>query len=163
MVEVAGLTKPTLYQHFASKEDLVVAVIEYRSRNWRKALDDKVGAATTPRKKLLAVFEFLEQFIGDPDFRGCALVNAAVEIPSPESPGRDGVRRNKRENRQLMARLAREAGMEQPGELASALSFLFEGAIVTAYVEGDRCAGNKAHRAARKLMSAHGPKARTRR
>ncbi len=155
VVEAAGLTKPTLYQHFASKEDLVVAVIEYRSANWRQGLDDQVGAATTPQRKLLAVFDFLEDFIGDPGFRGCALVNAAVEIPSPASPGRDAVRRNKRDNRELMARLAREAGLKRPKELAAALSLLFEGAIVTAYVEGDRSAGRQARRAAQRLISAH--------
>lgn len=58
-----------------------------------------------------------------------------------------------------MERLAGATRLEHPGELAGALSLLFEGAIVTAYVEGDRSAGHKARRAAEKLMLAHRPKA----
>ena len=58
-------------------------------------------------------------------------------------------------NRRRIEKLAREAGLAQPVALASALSLLFEGAIVTAYVEGDRDAGRAARRAAERLIRSH--------
>ena len=154
VVAEAGLTKPTLYRHFRSKNELVAAVVEYRSENWRRAIDERVAAARTPRRKLMAVFDFLEEFIAARNFRGCALVNASVEVLSPSDPGRKTARCNKQENRERLERLAREAGLSKPRALASALSLLFEGAIVQAYVESDAGAGREARRAAEKLIRA---------
>ncbi len=155
VVARAGLTKPTFYQHFPSKDDLVTAVVSHRSDNWRRAFEERISAASTPRRRLSAVFEFLEDFIADQPFRGCALVNASVEILSAADPGRQIARRNKQANRRRIEKLAREAGLAEPAILASALSFLFEGAIVTAYVESDRNAGRAARRAAERLIRSH--------
>lgn len=155
VVEEAGLTKPTFYKHFKSKDELVVAVVELRSENWRSAIEERVDAATTPRRRLIAVFEFLEDFVSGKTFRGCALVNASVEILSPSDPGREIARRNKQENRRRLERLATEAELTEPATLASALSLLFEGAIVTAYVERDRGAGRAARKIAERLIRNH--------
>ncbi len=97
----------------------------------------------------MAVFDFLEEFIGARNFRGCALVNASVEVLNPSDAGRKIASRNKRQNRE---RLAREAALPKPRALASALSLLFEGAIVQAYVESDPTAGREARRAAEQLI-----------
>ena len=107
--------------------------------------------------KLLAVFDFLEDFIGAGNFRGCALVNASVEVISPSHPGRQIAARNKQDNRERIARLAREAGLRNPKSLAASLALLFEGAIVQAYVESDRNAGRQARQAAESLIRAHTP------
>ncbi len=154
IVAEAGLTKPTLYKHFASKDELVVAVADYRSANWDRALEEWIAAAGTPLERLHAVFAFLERFISDESFRGCALVNVAVEALDAADPSRVIIRRNKRGNRRRLERLAREAGLPEPATLASALSLLFEGAIVTAYVESDPDAGRVAREAAEKLIGA---------
>ena len=58
------------------------------------------------------VFDFLEAFIAEKNFRGCALVNASVEILSPDSPGRETARRNKSENRRRLECLASAAGLD---------------------------------------------------
>ena len=75
-----------------------------------------------------------------------------MEIPNPKDPGRDIARANKRWNRQLLERLARDAGVNAPREVAGALTLLFEGAIVTAYVEGDEAAGRRARHTAERLL-----------
>ncbi len=155
IVERAGLTKPTFYKHFRSKDRLVTAVMELRGESWRHAIEERVAAAETPRHRLLAVFEFLEDFIADQPFRGCALVNAAVEIPNPADPSREVARRNKLDNRQRLEELVRDAGLRDPVGLASSLSLLFEGAIVVAFVEGQSDAGRVARQAAECLISQH--------
>lgn len=155
IVAEAGLTKPTLYRYFPSKDDLVAAVVEFRSENWCQAIEERIAAATTPQRRLLAVFDFLEEFIAAKNFRGCALVNASVEILSADSPGRKVASRNKDQNRRRIEQLASEAGLSSPRTLASALSLLFEGAIVTAYVESDSTAGRIARQAAQQLIRNH--------
>jgi AcrR family transcriptional regulator len=156
VVAAAGLTKPTLYQHFASKEELVAAVMEYRSAHWRSAVNARVEATRGgPRQRLLAVFRFLEDFIADGGFRGCALVNAAVELPREEDPGRAIARDNKGWNRRRLEELARDAGAMQPRSLACSLVLLVEGAIASAYVEGNQAAGRQARKAAELLLQAH--------
>lgn len=153
MVAEAGLTKPTFYKSFPSKGDLIEAVSNYRSENWHRAIEEKVAAATTPRQRLIAVFEFLEEFIADDGFRGCALVNASVEIHIAAGPGREVARQNKVANRRRLARLAKEAELPNPEALAATLALLFEGAITSAYVEGDTGAGLVARQAAEELIS----------
>ena len=156
VVAAAGLTKPTLYQHFASKDELVAAVMELRSARWREALDARIHAARGgPQSRLLAVFRFLEEFIADGGFRGCALVNAAVEIPRAEDPARAVACANKGRNRSRLEELARDAGAAQPRALACSLALLMEGAIASAYVEGNVAAGKQAYRAAEQLLRAH--------
>ena len=155
VVAESGLTKPTLYSHFSSKDELVDAVMAYRDHNWRALFDARIAAASSPEQGLNAILDFLEDFIQDADFRGCALVSGSVEILDASQPGRMTAARNKLENRRQMERLAREAGLADPEQFAFALSLLFEGAIVTAYVEGDQAAGRKARKAAERLIESH--------
>lgn len=156
VVAEAGLTKPTFYGHFRSKDDLVTAVMELRSAAWHEAVDGYVANARAPRAKLLAVFRFLDAFVASPGFRGCALVNASIEVPSPGDPAREVARGNKTTNRRRLESLAREAGLRDPKRLAASLALVFEGAIVAAWVEGDRGAARDARRAAEQLIAAHG-------
>ena len=147
-----GVTSGSFYRHFRSKDELVAAVVEFRSMNWARAIEERVAAARTPKRRLMAVFDFLEEFIGARNFRGCALVNASVEVLSPSDAGRKIASRNKQQNRKRLEQLARQAGLPKPRALASALSLLFEGAIVQAYVESDPTAGREARRAAEQLI-----------
>lgn len=155
VVAAAGLTKPTFYKNFPSKDDLIVGVAQFRSQAWHEAVEAQVAKAKTPEQGLLAIFEFLDQFVRAQNFRGCALVNAAVEIFSPGDPSREVARANKIENRLRIERLAREANLRQPEHLAAVLALLFEGAITSAYVEQDIQAAEVAGKAAAQLIQAH--------
>ena len=155
IVDKAGLTKPTFYKHFPSKGLLVTAVMDLRSDNWRQAIEERVAAARTPRRRLLAVFEFLEDFIADKPFRGCALVNATVEIPNRSDPSREVARRNKLDNQRRLEQLVRDAGLRDPVALSASLSLLFEGAIVVAFVADQPNSGRVARKAAERLIRQH--------
>ena len=115
------------------------------------------AAQPHPRARLEAVFDFLDDFIADQPFRGCALVNTAVEILAPTNPSRIIASDNKKQNRARLETLAREAGLRDARQLAASLSLLFEGAILTAYVESDDNAGRDARIAAAALIEAHTP------
>lgn len=156
IVKRAGLTKPTLYQHFPSKDALIEAALELRDREHReRLLALRAQHPSEGAQNLLAAFELLESWLADgPGFRGCALVNAAVELADADHPGRAVVRGHKAWLRNFLEEDARRAGVDDPEALAEALLFLIEGATVTAYTEGRRDVGTRAKRAARALIDA---------
>lgn len=155
----AGFSKPTLYKHFRSKDELVEAALALRDRRHRQRLIDlRDQPHRSPRERILAPFEVLESWIRErAGFRGCALVCAAVELPQPEHPGRRVVREHKLWLRQYFERCAAELGASDPDALARALQYLWEGAAITYYLDGDPAAGAQALAAAQVLIEAHVP------
>src|SRR4030095_1581782 len=87
IVAVAKVAKKTLYAHFPSKEDLIIAALSRK----RTAFADKFLPAVwansdQPRERLLSLFELAKSWFDDPDFYGCIFVNAAVEYSEPGPP-----------------------------------------------------------------------------
>lgn len=137
LAEKAGVTKMTLYSHFASKDDLVVAYLDRRDRRWRESLERRLDGQTDPKEKLLSVFDAHRELLVSGGFRGCAYVNCAAEFPDREHPAREAVRRHKAGLRRRLVRLATEAGCADPEGLAENLFLLLEGSYVTGALQGD--------------------------
>lgn len=133
IAEEAGVTKVTIYKNFGSKDNLVAAYLRARDERWRAWLEEAVERrASTPGEKILAVYDALGEWLGsDAGFRGCAFVNAATEIPDRAHPAREVMAEQKRWMLGYFARLATEAGLGGPEELAERLLILFEGATIT--------------------------------
>ncbi|GAA0522301.1 TetR family transcriptional regulator [Saccharopolyspora subtropica] len=150
----AGVTKKTLYACFGSKDRLVTAYLVERDQRWREWLAAWLAEhATEPRRRLLAVFDALEVWMADTDFRGCGFVNALAEIPDPEHPARAVVVGQKRWMRELFEKLAGEAGIADPANFAASALLLYEGATVAASA-GVSGAVRQARRTAEILLKA---------
>src|SRR3954467_10711247 len=84
----AGVTKTTFYKHFESKDELMVAAMhrrdEWESQAWNRAITKVAG--DDPIKRLLAIFDLMDIWFNDPDFRGCMFLNTAIEFPTPNDP-----------------------------------------------------------------------------
>lgn len=138
VVAESGVSKPTLYAHFRTKEQLVAAVLADRHARRRDELPAWVEAhARTPRARLLAVFDWLEEYYADGGARGCAFVNAAVETPDRDSPARRTARQQKTWQRDYLESLARAARLRRPHALAVQLQLLMEGVHARVAVDGD--------------------------
>jgi AcrR family transcriptional regulator len=138
----AGVAKMSLYNNFASKADLVRAYLEARHEEWLGLYRRRLERAHGPREGVLAVFDayadHAEQAY-EHGFRGCGLLNAAAELPAGD-PGRAVVRAHKEQVEDLMAGHLNELLRSRPAEagaLAEHLSFLLEGAVARAGLEGD--------------------------
>jgi AcrR family transcriptional regulator len=130
----AGVAKMTLYNHFASKEDLIVAVLEKRDRDLRAAIAATVEAAgRSPTRRLLAVFEWLEAWFGSDDFKGCAFIRALSEYPEPDHAIHKTAWRHKQAVIKMLTELCADAGARNPAALADTLSLLIDGAIIAAH------------------------------
>src|SRR5690348_17275448 len=78
----AGVAKASLYNSFGSKDELVRAYLQRRYERRKDAITQLIEPYDTPRERLLAVYDYLDQIIGEPDFRGCAFQRANAESPS---------------------------------------------------------------------------------
>jgi AcrR family transcriptional regulator len=138
----AGVAKMSLYNNFASKDELVLAYLQERHEEWLGLYRRRLASATDARERVAAV---LDAYVDHAEmayrhgFRGCGLLNAAAELPAG-APGRQLVRRHKEEVEALLAaHLAELHGLQtaQVADLAEQLSFLLEGAMARAGLEGD--------------------------
>ncbi len=135
IIEQSGCAKMSLYRHFATKDDLVVAYLELRSRSYWQWFDRTVARhARSPREQLLGLAASVERQILRPDFRGCPFLNVAVEFPEPDHPAHGVAAAYKREMQRRLADLARRAGACEAEALAAQLNLLIDGARLTAQV-----------------------------
>lgn len=135
----AGVTKPSLYRAYKSKDDLVAACLQESAREGREAVLAAVAAAgSDPQDRLRAVIRHFADKIHCPDFRGCLASNVAVELPEPGHPGRLVVQDCKADMRGLIAGLARDMRVAEPEALADSLVLVIEGAISSHHVFGSQ-------------------------
>tara|TARA_R110000850_G_scaffold42454_39_gene109013 strand:- start:255 stop:839 length:585 start_codon:yes stop_codon:yes gene_type:complete len=136
IIDTAGIAKGTFYSHFKSKEEVGVAWLKKRHQVWNAWISEEVDKATTPRRKVIALFDFLEKWMVESDFRGCAFLNTLAEIPDPENPMRHEISSHKSGLRASVQELAADHFSEKPSAFAkqkgSIIFLLFEGALVEA-------------------------------
>jgi AcrR family transcriptional regulator len=151
VIAEAGVAGMSFYRNFKSKDGLVAAVLERRDRLWMDWFRGVVEAGDAdPARRLLRVFDALGQWFARPDFHGCMFINAAGEFADADSTARRAAAGHKARLRAYMADLATQAGLE-PG-LGAMLFLLAEGAIVAAFVQGDKDAAALAGQAAQRLI-----------
>jgi AcrR family transcriptional regulator len=127
----AGVSKETLYRHFGSKEGLIEAVLAERSDRVARWLRDAAEAAgEDPACQLAAVFDALGHWYAEPGFRGCAIVNAAVQHHA--RPARSMAARHLGRHLDLLTSIAARAGAADPATLGRQLLMLVEGATIVA-------------------------------
>jgi AcrR family transcriptional regulator len=156
IAEAAGTNKMTLYRHFASKDELVAEYLrclaEKASVSWDKLAAQHAG---DPRAQLHAWLENMASHVDSGDQRGCALANAAVELPEKDHPARRVIEAFKTAQRNRIIQLCAAADLSQPELLADELFLLLEGARVTAQSMGRAGLGERLMRMGEAMIAAH--------
>ena len=144
-----GISKRTLYNHFPSKDALIVAYLERR-------LKPVPLSEAPPALQILGDFERLERAFAGRGFRGCAFVNAVAELKDPTHAA-NGIALSFKEQRRLWFReLLVRLGVPDPDGLATQLMLLVDGAIAATLVRNDPTMARAAREAARVLLKAAG-------
>ncbi len=147
IIERSGVARQTMYRHFASKQDLVLAFLERRDEIWtRKWLQGEVERRSVdPREQLLAIFDVFDAWFRSSQFEGCSFINVMLEHPDPEHPLHVESSAYLQRIRDFLAELAGRAGVGEPETFAREWHILMKGSIVAAG-EGDREAARRAQR-----------------
>jgi AcrR family transcriptional regulator len=155
IIAEANVAKMTLYTHFPSKDDLILAVLKYREEGvlefFRSAIE-RHGKKT--KSSLRTFFASLREWFKSPGFRGCAFQNALIELADPAHPGTEFVRRHKQRFSEFLRGLVEESVGKGAAKVAPIVAMLVEGAIVTAVIQGKPDAADVAREAALKLVNA---------
>ncbi len=149
----AGVSKKTLYSHFRTKDELILATLRKRDELFRnKLMRATERRASEPRDRLLAVFDFLADWFHEKDFNGCMFINAAAEFAEQDNPSHMLSAEHKRLVADYLCEQAELAGARDPVALSHELNLLMEGAIVYAHVMGDKRSAERARDMARMFI-----------
>jgi AcrR family transcriptional regulator len=156
VISRAGVAKATLYKHFPSKDDLVLAFLERReqlwTREWVEAEARRRGA--TPEGRLLAIFDLFDEWFRREDFEACSFINVLLEMNDRDHPLGRASAIHLENCRSIVRALGEEAGLRDPPGFAHSWSILMKGSIVAA-AEGDVEAAQRAKGMARLLLDQH--------
>ncbi len=149
----SGVAKMTLYNHFGSKDELILAALKRRDARWREWFRHALARrAESPRGRLLAVFDALEEWFAQADFQGCMFMRAASEFCACDDPIHAASAEHQRQILADLRDLAAAAGAQRPAKLAREILLLVMGAIVATQVNGPVGAGKAAKKAAEVLI-----------
>jgi AcrR family transcriptional regulator len=154
-----GVTKTTFYNHFESKDDLIVAVLKehdaQETSRFLEAIEER--AAGDPRGQILAMFDLLEEWFAESDFRGCMFINAAAAFPALNDPIHIVASEHNAHISECIRQLAEQAGAEDPAELADKIMVVLTGSIVTRHASLNPGAASIARRTVEMLLEHYLP------
>lgn len=157
VLDEVGVTKTTFYNHFESKDALIVSVLAHKdaqeTEQWTQVMRERGGS--DPRRQIMALFDILAEWFEEPGFRGCMFINAAVEFPSPNDPIHTTAAQHGESMFKVIRARAQEAGTSQPEVLAKQISMLLSGALVSRSVDLDRTAVETARAMGEMVMERH--------
>ena len=152
----AAVAKATLYRHFPSKDDLVLAFLAEREERWTRQLVE-AGAkerGNTAEEQLLAIFDVFHEWFQQDDYESCSFVKVLLETGDRKNPAGNASVQYLENIRTIVRTLAEEAGLRDPEAFALSWHILMKGAIVQA-AEGDREAARRAKELAQLLLDQH--------
>ncbi|AOE84639.1 TetR/AcrR family transcriptional regulator [Pseudomonas sp. TCU-HL1] len=151
----SGVAKMTLYKHFKSKDELIMAALESR---FAPAAERLAWAFEhlPPREAILRVFDGLDEWLKQEEFCGCAFINAAAEFHDRDHPVHRLAASYKSSTRQYFRTALECLDVPQSERLARQLQYLMEGALSMAHIEGPTDQAQEAKEAAEQLLRAAG-------
>ena len=150
----SGVARQTMYRHFGSKQDLVLAFLQRREALWTRGWLEAETAqrAADPRERLLAIFDVFDEWFRTPGFEGCSFINVMLEHPEASHPLHQAAAQYLASIRGFLTDLARQAGIADAEPFARQWHILMKGSIVAAG-EGDRDAALRAKQLATLLLA----------
>jgi AcrR family transcriptional regulator len=157
IVADSGVAKMSLYRHFRSKDELVLAFLQEREQRWTR---DWLHAEASSRgetgaERMLAIFDVFDEWFRKPDFEGCTFVNVLLEYDDQDHPIRHATAEHLATIRGMVRGFAADAGVSDPEAVAWQWHILMKGSIVAAG-QGDVSAAQRAQALGRLLLQSEG-------
>jgi AcrR family transcriptional regulator len=141
VVLASGVAKATLYRHFPTKDDLVLAILKRRETDWTFGIIDSGvrSLCDQPEDRLLAIFEVFDGWFQREDYEACTFVKVILEMGADHPLGRASFAHLATVS-SIVAGFAAEAGLTEPEEFARSWLILMKGCIVQAAAGDPRAA-----------------------
>ena len=148
LIAEAGVAKASLYQHFRTKDEILLAYLRQESQEWFQRVENTLATAavTTPQANVLAVFGLLNEFLSAVNFRGCNFQNALMQLAPEEKEVRAFIQDHKTAMGRVFARL-----IDNPS-LAEEITLLFEGRLISCQVQQSLAPVQAAQRMVERLL-----------
>ena len=157
----SGVAKKTLYNHFRSKDELIVAALHKRDEDFQAKMRTAI-ARLAPQQQgdpriacVLAFFDGLDEWFRSEAFNGCTFINASAEYPRADCPIHRACEAHKRLVLETLAGMLEELDLDDVQLVARHLALLADGAIVNAQTAGDLEAAQVAKAVARQLLESY--------
>lgn len=155
IAERAGVTKKTVYYHFASKDDLIAAYLTGRDQPnlaaFARWLREAEGSLP---ERIETVFTRIAEAARHPKWKGCGFLRTAAELAHlPGHPARKVGAAHKKKVEAWLADYFQSAGLDMPDVLAKQIAVLIDGAFSAMLVHRDVNYALAAGQAARILVA----------
>lgn len=135
VIDRAGISRRTMYQHFKSKDDLVVAVLQQRDRTYFEYIDRKrLSIGASPQAIALKLAKSHARWLADEGRHGCLFMKALAEYSNHSRKITEVAREHKHSLHRYLSRLFADAEVTQPESAAFRLGILLEGSTQLAQV-----------------------------
>jgi AcrR family transcriptional regulator len=154
--DTAGVTKTTFYNHFESRDHLILEALALRDA-WEGALVEKrlrEIAGYDPRALLVGYFDVLDELFNHPRYEGCLFVLACAQYPSPKHPIHRAAAKSFTGAEEAFRGLAKAAGVPDPVAFGATCTMLLEGALTRRLVSGDNGAARAARAVVERMLAA---------
>jgi AcrR family transcriptional regulator len=148
----SGVAKNTLYRHFKSKDELILASLRKQDEEFRNWLMREVEKRNNAADRLLAVFDVYEEWSRTPAFFGCMFINASAEFSNPDSPIHAFCKEHKRLVTRYIQNLANTANIFASERLATYWILLLDGAVISTQVSSNSLSFQQARAVAKNLL-----------
>ena len=133
IIKETGIAKATLYHHFASKDDICLSFLTFKHEHFLVDLQKFLDRSSGRKNKVYVLFDFLQMFFKQEDFKGCWCVNTYAEIPREKLMIQQEIRKQKKEVLALIENLVRgeltDASKAEVKKKAKQVYLIYEGAI----------------------------------
>jgi len=157
----SGVAKMTLYKHFKSKDELIIAALQKRDEDFMLEMRSSMlrlqqQQDCDPRiVKLMALFDALHEWISGEAFYGCNFINASVEFKRQDDPIHVAAAAHQKLTIQMLMELLAELHLPDATSVARQIHLIIQGAIITAVAIGDRSTALLAKESVNRLLSSY--------
>ena len=153
IIKQAKVSKKTLYNHFESKDELILETLKRRDEEFtHRIIFETERLAKSPKTRLLSIFDAHDLWFNEKTFSGCMFINASAEFSENDNPCHILCAQHKAVIKDYLYRLAVEANVKNADLLSQQLNILLEGAIVEAYVSTNKNAAITAKSVAKVMV-----------